>query len=59
MGLGDKDERIKKHKLQFQNSRGYIKYNMENIVGNVLITMYDVKVVLNLSRDHFISYMDA
>ena len=42
-GLGEKGEGIKKYKLTVTNSQEDVKYSMENIVNNIVITTYGVR----------------
>ena len=39
-----------------QNSHRDVKYNIGNIVSNVVITMYGARWVLDLVGDHIVSY---
>ena len=56
--------KINKYKLSLKtctNSRLYkqsrdVKYNIGNIVSNVVITMYGARWVLDLVGDHIVSY---
>ena len=42
---------------QLQNSHGDVKYSIENIVNNIVITVCGARGVLDLSGEHFISYI--
>ena len=37
---------------------GNVKYSIGNIVNNIVMTIYDVRQVLDLSDDHFLSYIN-
>ena len=53
-GMDEKGEGIKKYK-QLQNSHMDVKYSIGNIV-NILITLYGVRWVLDLSGCNLVSY---
>ena len=42
---------------QLQNSHGDVKYSIENIVSNVVITVWGVQWLL--MGDHFLSYVNV
>ena len=49
-GLGEKGEGMKKYKFaSYKSSHEDVKYNMGNIVNNIVITVYGIRWVLNLS----------
>ena len=47
--IGKKVEGIKKYKLVVTNSHRDVKYSIRNTVNNILITMYGVRWILDLS----------
>ena len=44
---------------QLQNSHKGIKYSIRNIVKNIVMSIYGVRWVKNLSRDHLVSYINV
>ena len=55
--MGEKGEGIKMYKLQ--NVHRDVKYNIGNIVHNIVITMYDTKWVLDLPSNQFVNYINV
>ena len=49
VGLDEKGKEIKNTYWWLQNSHGDVKYNTENIINTIVITMYRSWWVLNLS----------
>ena len=48
-GLGDKGDRIKKHKLVATDQSWDVKYSIRIIVNNIVKTMYNVRWILDLT----------
>ena len=51
--MGEKGERSKK----LQNSHRGVKYSIENITNNIVITTHGARWVTELPGDHLINYV--
>ena len=60
MGLGRKDEGIKKYKLAVMKQSWDVKYGTGNIANNTVIIRYGTRRVLEISTQgggHFVEYI--
>ena len=50
---------MEEYKWELHNSHRGVKYSTQNIINNIVITLYGARWVPEILRDHFINYINV